>query len=152
MVRCFQEVADYAIGKGVFVGLHNHPPAVAPVGDDIIRLLRDVGRENVTFILDTGQWHGSPGASSKGEGNDEVDFYEFMEQTAPYATYVRAKIYKIDSGREEWIDYERVLDILHRVNFNGNLSIVYEGRGNACSDLEGIELAVAYLRRLLAEY
>lgn len=62
VVASFREVADYGAEKGIFVGLHNHPPVVAPGGDDILRLLREIDRENVTFILDTGQWHGSPGA------------------------------------------------------------------------------------------
>ena len=151
VVRSFQEVSDYAAGKGVLIGLHNHAPATAPTGDDILRLLRAVERENFTYILDTGQWHGSPGASATGTGDPAVDCYEFMEQTAPHATYVRAKIYKIDSGREEWIDYERVMGILRKVNFNGNMSIVFEGKGNQCSDYEAIGLAAKFLRRLLAE-
>ena len=150
MVHSFQEVADYASGKGVLIGLHNHAPAVAPTGDDILRLLHEVDRENLTFILDTGQWWGSPGYWA-GESNPEVDFYEFMEQTAPHATYVRAKIYKIDSGREENIDYERIMEILRKVNFNGNMSIVFEDRENNCSDTEAIELAAKYLRGLLAD-
>lgn len=73
-----------------------------------------------------------------------------VEQIAPHATYVRAKIYKIDRGREEWLDYERIVEILRQVDFNGNMSIVFEGRGNAVSDLEAIGLAVDYLRGLLA--
>ena len=73
-----------------------------------------------------------------------------MEQTAPHASYVRAKIYKIDSGREEWLDYERIIDILRAVDFNGNMSIVFEGQGNRCSDYEAIGLAAAHLRQLLA--
>ncbi|MDP6116564.1 MAG: TIM barrel protein [Planctomycetota bacterium] len=151
MIHSFQEVADYAMGKGVLIGLHNHAPAVAPTGDDILRLIRDVNRENLTFILDTGQWRGSPGYRA-GESTPEEDIYEFMEQTAPYATYVRAKIYKIHSGREEYIDYERIMAILRKVNFNGNMSIVFEDRENNCSDIEAIELAAKYLRGLLEDH
>ena len=58
---------------------------------------------------------------------------------------VRAKIYKIDSGKEEWLDYERIIEILRTVNYNGNMSIVFEGQGNQVSDLEAIGLAVTYL-------
>lgn len=150
VVECFQQVCDYAAQQGVLVGLHNHAPVIEPTGDDILRLLRDVDRENFTFILDTGWWRGSPGAAPLGPKAPAIDFYAFMEQTAPYASYVRAKIYKIDSGREEWLDYERIVDILRKVDFNGNMSIVYEGQGNQCSDLEAIGLAVDYLRGLLA--
>ena len=151
MIRSFQEVADYAADKGILLGLHNHPPTVAPTGDDILRILHDVDRENFTFILDTGQWWGSPGTNRAGASDPNVDIYEYMEQTAPYASYVRAKIYKIDSGQEEWIDYRRVMTILKAVNFNGNLSIVFEDRGNRCGYAEAIGLAVRHLRELLTD-
>jgi len=150
VIHSFQEVCDYAADKGVLVGLHNHAPVVAPTGDDILKILHDVNRENFTFILDTGWWQGSPGAGATGVTDPAIDFYHFMVQTAPYATYVRAKIYKIDSGKEEWLDYERIIEILRTVNYNGNMSIVFEGQGNQVSDLEAIGLAVTYLRRLLA--
>ena len=73
-----------------------------------------------------------------------------MEQTAPYASYVRAKIYKIDTGREEWIDYERVMHILRSVGFNGTISIVYEDQGNNCSSSDAIALAVEHLRQVIS--
>ncbi|MBI4531189.1 MAG: TIM barrel protein [Candidatus Latescibacteria bacterium] len=153
MIRCFQEVADYAATKGIIVGLQNHDNRnMAATGDDVLRILRETDRENFTFILDTGQWKGSIGAHPRGEFDPDVDIYRYMEQTAPYASYVRAKIYKIDSGREEWIDYKRVIKILKAVNFNGSLSIVFEGQGNRCEDAEAIRLAVKHLRELLALY
>ena len=153
LIRCFQEVADYAAEKGIIVGLQNHDNRnMAATGDDVLRILRETDRENFTFILDTGQWLGSIGASPRGEFDPNVDIYKYMEQTAPYASYVRAKIYKIDSGREEWIDYERVLKNLKAVKFNGNMSIVFEGSGlNQCDDAEAIRLAVKYLRELMIE-
>ncbi len=151
MIGGFQGVADYAAEKGIILGIHNHPPAVAPTGDDILRILHDIDRENVTFILDTGQWWGSPGTNRAGWFDPEVDYYAFMEQTAPYASYVRAKVYKIDSGREEWLDYGRIMGILKGVKFNGNMSIVFEDRDNCCGYAESIGLAVRYLRGLLAE-
>ena len=66
------------------------------------------------------------------------------------STYIRAKIYKIDSNQEELLDYERIVEIIRRADFNGNLSIVFEGHDNQCSDQEAIALAVKYLRKLLA--
>ena len=150
MIASFQEVADYAASRGVFVGLHNHPPVDSPTGEDVIRILRDTDRENFTFILDTGRWRGAPGTAPFGESAPDVDIYQYMEQTAPYASYVRAKIYKIDSGREEWIDYERVMGILRAVDFNGTVSIVYEDQGNSCGPREAVALAVGHLRELIA--
>ena len=150
MIASYQEVADYAAGLGVFVGLHNHPPVDSPTGEEIIEILRETDRENFTFILDTGRWRGSPGTPPMGVSDPDVDIYKYMEQTAPYASYVRAKIYKIDSGREEWIDYERVLAILNAVGFNGTMSMVYEDQGNACGPREAIALAAEHLRDVIA--
>ncbi len=150
MIASYQEVADYAVDRGVFIGLHNHPPVDSPTGDDIVRILQDTDRDNFTFILDTGRWKGSPGTSPMGVTDPDVDIYEYMEQTAPYATYVRAKIYRIDTGREEWIDYGRVMEILSAVDFNGTMSIVYEDQGNACGPREAVALAVTHLRDVIA--
>ena len=149
MIASYQELCDYAAGRGVFVGLHNHPPVDSPTGDEILAILRDTDRPNFTFILDTGRWYGSPGTSPMGVSDPAVDIYEYMEQTAPSASYVRAKIYKIDGGREEWIDYPRVMDILRGVGFNGTMSIVYEDQGNACGPREAIALAVSHLRDVI---
>ena len=150
MISGFQAVSDYAAEKGILIGLHNHPPAVEPTSDDIFRILNDVDRENFTFILDTGRWRGAP--TSREETTDSSEnIYRYMEQTAPYASYVRAKIYKVDSGREELLDYRRIIAILKKANFNGNMSIVFEDQGNQCGYAEAIELAAKHLRGLLAE-
>ena len=150
MIAGFQAVSDYAAEKGILIGLHNHPPAVEPTSDDILRILNDVDRENFTFILDTGRWRGAP-TSREGTSDSSEDIYKYMEQTAPYASYVRAKIYKVDSGKEELLDYRRIIAILKEANFNGNMSIVFEDQGNQCDYAEAIGLAVKHLRELLAE-
>ena len=66
MIASYKEVADYAADRGVFIGLHNHPPVDSPNGDDIVRILKDTDRDNFTFILDTGRWKGSPGTPPMG--------------------------------------------------------------------------------------
>ena len=147
-VDAFQRIANYADNRGVLIGLHNHPPTVAPTGDDILRLHSDIGRPNVTIILDTGQWHGSPGSNLEGTSDPTVDFYTYMEQVAPLTTYVRAKIYRIDSGQETWLDYPRIFSILSTANYQGPISIVYENRDNHCSHQDALKLAVTYLRSL----
>ena len=148
MISGFQAVSDYAAEKGILIGLHNHPPAAEPTSDDILRILNDVDRENFTFILDTGRWRGAP-TSREGTSDSSENIYRYMEQTAPYASYVRAKIYKVDSGKEELLDYRRIIAILKKANFNGNMSIVLEDQGNQCDYAEAIGLAVKHLRELL---
>lgn len=144
-IHCFQQTCDYAADRGIAVGLQNHPST----GDDVLRIIEETDRENFTFIMDTGQWVGSP-AKNNGVGDPNYDIYQFMAQTAGHASHVRAKFYKIDSGREEWLDYGRIIQILRDVDFNGAVSVVFEGKGiNDCDDKEVIRLSVQHLRDLL---
>jgi sugar phosphate isomerase/epimerase len=145
-IRCFQEVCDYGATKGIAVGLQNHPST----GDDIVRIMEETERDNFSMILDTGQWVGSP-SQNKGVPDPAHDTYAYMAQTAKYATHVRAKFYKIDSGREEWLDYSRIVPILAEAGFNGALSVVFEGKdANTTDDKETMRLAVNHLRNLVA--
>ena len=84
-----------------------------------------------------------------GEPDPEADIYGYMEQTLPHACYVRAKIYKVASGREELLDYERIVRILKKQSYNGSISIVYEGQEEG-DRVELIKKAAAHLRELLA--
>ena len=129
--------------RGSAVGLQNHPST----GDDMLRIRGEVDRENFGFVMDSGQWVGSPGSHPCGETSSDIDFYRFMEQTAPHALYIRTKFYKIESGREEWIDYERIVRIIKDVGYNGCISIVYEGEQE--DRVEQVRLAANYLRELL---
>ena len=64
---------------------------------------------------------------------------------------VRAKIYAIGSGSEEWIDYSRVMSILKESGFKGWLSVIFEGR-DGTPPMDAMKAAHAYLRGLLREY
>ena len=143
MIAGYQEVADYAASKGVAIGLQNHPVT----GDDMLRIRSEVDRANFNFIIDTGQWVGSPGSAPVGETDPSHDFYRYMEQTIPHATYIRCKFYRIESGTEEWLDYGRIVPIINNANYNGCISIVYEGEHD--DRVEQVGLAAAYLRQHL---
>jgi sugar phosphate isomerase/epimerase len=118
----------------------------------VLRILAEVDRENFSFLLDTGQWQGAIGSHPRGEWDRAIDLYEdYLKPTALQATYVRAKIYKVDLGREEWLDYGRILKILRAVDFNGTIGLVFElGDRNACDPAECRRLAVAHLREVIA--
>jgi sugar phosphate isomerase/epimerase len=153
MIVSFQELSDYAARKGVAVGLRNHDGGgFCMTADQALRILRDVDRDNFSFLMDTGQWLGAIGSDPRGEFDPNVDLYEdYLRPTAPHATYVRAKIYKIDNGTEEFLDYPRILRILREVDFNGTLGLVFElGERNACGYEECVRLAVKHLREVLA--
>ena len=148
MIAGFQEVAEYGYEKGILVGLQNHNHNnVTRTGDDVLRALRETNRPYFTHILDTGQYAGSPGASGhRGMSHPGYDCYDSIAKTAPHAVYVRAKFYRIDSGVEEWLDYPRILGILHDVGYNGTLSVVYEGKSDP---IESMRKAGYYLRSLI---
>ena len=152
MIASFQELADYAASRGVTLGLQNHDNgSFAMTAVQVLRILRDTDRDNFTFLMDTGQWLGSIGSHPRGEFDPDVDIYQdYLERTAPHTELVRAKIYKIDSGREEFLDYERILRILQKENFNGIISLVFElGEFNNLDREECIRLGVAHLRALI---
>ena len=152
MMPCLEEVAAHGQSKGVVVGLHNHNHGcVTRTGKDVRRIIDGVDNPYFSHILDTGQYVGSPGASgARGQEDPSLDFYGSIAETAPLAVHVRCKIYRIQSGVEEWLDYPRILEILRGVNFNGWLSIVYEGQ-DVEAEATAVPKAVSYLRGLLAE-
>jgi len=153
LVAASRRVTAYARERRVLLGLQNHNHGCIPAtGAQTLRLLDAVDDPYFTHILDTGQYRGSPGASGAGGIADpEHDLYESIRASAPRAVHVRAKIYRIASGREEWLDYPRILAILRDVGFNGWMSIVYEGQ-EAEPEEAAVPRAVRYLRALLREF
>ena len=155
MIEDFREISDYAAGKGVVIGLQNHNhSSFAMNADQVLRILREVDKPNFTYIMDTGQWQGAVGGSPRGWRDLNVDIYRnYMERVAPQTTLVRAKIYKIDNGWEEWLDYPRIFKILRQNDFNGTVSIVLEGGQpprNRVDAQECIKLASDHLRDVMA--
>ena len=57
--------------------------------------MKMVDHPNLVFLLDTGQWAGSRGASGPVK---ESDFIENIRQTASLARYVRVKFYNPAAG------------------------------------------------------
>ena len=153
MMPCLEEVAAYGEEKGVVVGLHNHNHGcVTRTGKDVRRIIEGVNNPYFSHILDTGQYVGSPGASGqRGHEDPALNFYGSIEETAPLAVHVRCKIYRVQSGVEEWLNYPRIFEILQGVNYNGWLSVVYEGQ-DVEAEATAVPKAVRYLRGLMAEY
>ena len=154
IVSATKEVAEYGASKGVVVGLHNHNHGCAPAtGEQVLKILDEVNNPYYSHILDTGQYRGSPGASlgERGVEGVEHNFYGSIETSAPRAVHVRAKIYRIASGSEAWLDYDRIMKIIKSVGFNGWMSVVFEGQ-DELDEPTAVPLAAAFLRRKLDEY
>jgi sugar phosphate isomerase/epimerase len=150
MMPCMEEVAAHGEEKGVVLGLHNHNHGcVTRTGKEVRRILDGVNNPYLSHILDTGQYVGSPGASgAEGKEDPSLDFYGSIADTAPLAVHVRAKIYRIATGEEAWLNYPRIFDILRKVDYNGWVSIVYEGQ-QAEAEETAVPKAVRYLRRFV---
>ena len=153
LISAQKEVTAYARSRGVAIGLHNHNHGcVHATREQTLRLLDAVDDDYYTHILDVGQYRGSPGASgARGRPDPAYDFYGSIATSAPRAVHVRAKIYRIASGEEKWLDYDRIMPILRDVSFNGWMSIVFEGQ-DELDEPAAVPLAVTYIRSMLAKY
>ena len=130
-VGSLRTAASQAGERGIVLGLENHGGLSA---DQVIRLLDDVGSPYLRMTLDT--------------GNFPEDDLGSIEKTAPRAVYVHAKTYGFDAaGEETRLPYERIVEILGKVGFNGYLSIEFEGEGDEMTD---VTKSVALLRRCLS--
>ena len=150
----FRELTAFARQRKVVLGLHNHNHGMFPaISDQVVRMLDEIDDPYFVHILDTGQYRGSRGASKYDEdpNRDNYDLYANIAGSIDRAVLVRAKIYAIGSGSEEWIDYPRVMSILKKSGFRGWLSVVFEGR-DGTPPMEAMKLARTYLRGLLREY
>lgn len=128
-----RKLCEEAAKEGMPIGLQNHNHgALCRTGDDVVRFFKMVDHPNLTFVLDTGQFAGSKGASGKVPAElASADFMDSIRQTASLARYVRVKFYNPrPDGSEPWIDYDKVLDMLRGVHYSGFLDIVYEPGGS----------------------
>lgn len=149
-VEGLRRAAEYGEKAGVVAALQNHNHNnVAGTGEDVARLLKEVGHPWCSHILDTGQYLGSRGASgAKPDDPEKYDLYRSIERTAGLAVFVRAKLYRLKNGKEEWLDYDRIWPILRKVKFNGFVSLVYEGWAHQDA-MHAVPTGVKFLREYL---
>ena len=154
--QAVRRVSEDAAQVGLPVGLQNHNHrALCRTADEVIRFFKQVDHPNLTFVLDTGQFAGSKGASGEAMPDlKQADFMESIRQTVSLARHVRVKFYRPGpDGADAWIDYEKVFDILRGVHYDGFLDIVYEpGRGENGPGEEArtaLPRVVGFLRSLI---
>lgn len=141
--RCAEIGADL----GMVVALQNHS-GLTSTGDDMLRFYKAVDHPNFALVLDTGHFTGREGPRGpKQAGHTYKDYYHSLEQVAPLAPFVRVKLYDVDQdGREKYIDYQRVFQILQGVHYNGFCSLVYEGTED---EMAAIPRGARYLRKMV---
>lgn len=100
--------------------------------------------------MDTGQWWPNYN-TDHGDFRHNEFAYTYMEQVAPLASQVAAKVYDMESGREQLVDYRRVFKMLKAAGFNGGISVFYKSTYSNMRYDDGIAVATMYFRDLAAE-
>ncbi|MFP5111657.1 sugar phosphate isomerase/epimerase family protein [Bacillaceae bacterium C204] len=99
-------------GMTVVIENHNHGGFLSS-SDDVLRLFKDLNRPSIKLLLDTGNY---------------VDQLSGVLKTAHYSGHVHAKVKEItETGEAVDIEYPTILKKLSEVQYDGWLSIEYEG-------------------------
>ena len=146
-VEALRKTAEIGAEAGMPVALQNHS-GLTSTGADMLAFHKAVNHPNFTLLLDTGHFAGREGPGGpKIAGTTYNDYYRSLEQVAPITQFVRVKFYEPDaSGHEKYIDYNRVLNILRAVHYNGFLGVVYEGKEDAT---QAIPRCVRFMRQVM---
>ena len=128
--RALQECADYCRDNyGIVLAMENHGGTTA---EQILSLIKEVGRDWFRLTLDT--------------GNFSEDPYGSIRKAVPLAVFVHAKTYEIDeSGNEKRLDYIQIFQILRDASYRGFLSLEFEGEGE---EEVMVPKSIEFLKRL----
>jgi sugar phosphate isomerase/epimerase len=123
--KCLEKAAEC----GVILALENHW-GLTREPEGVLRIVEALDSPWLGALMDTGNFLEAP--------------YEKLQKMAPRAVFVQAKTYY---GGGEWytldIDYTQVASILADVNYNGYISLEFEGKENAET---GVPTSIALLR------
>ena len=113
VIDSFEKCLKKAEELGVVMGLENHW-GLGRTAEGVLRIVKAIDSPWLQVTADT--------------GNFLEDQYRQFEMLAPSTIYVQAKTY---FGGGTWytldIDYQRIASILRKVNYNGYISLEFEG-------------------------
>lgn len=112
----------------------------------LVQTIEATGKENIGTMVDLDNFKYSETKIWNGEHT--YDRYKGVELLMPYAKAVSAKSYSFNAdGTEEKIDFNRMAKIIEDSDFDGYISVEYEGDG--LSEAEGIKATKALLGKVL---
>jgi L-ribulose-5-phosphate 3-epimerase len=131
-IEAIQECLPTAEAYGVLLALENHWGLCStPQGQ--LKIRNAIDSPWLGILMDTGNFLEDP--------------YDKLEIIAPYTSFVQAKTYY---GGGEWysldLDYKRIIGILNKVNYQGYLSLEYEGKEDPAT---AVPKSIAMLRKVL---
>ncbi|EEF62317.1 sugar phosphate isomerase/epimerase family protein [Pedosphaera parvula] len=123
-IEGFEECADYAGTKGVFLGLENDQ-GITTEARDVLDMIKAVKSPWMGLNLDTGNYHTD-------------DPYGDLVKCAPYAINVHCKTEMKPRNQERGpADLDRVLKILRDANYQGYIALEYEAAEDAYQAVPG---------------
>ncbi len=127
-----QQCLPTAEKYGVLLALENHW-GLCSTPEGQLRIKNAIDSPWLGLLMDTGNFLENP--------------YDKLEMIAPHTQFVQAKTYY---GGGEWytldLDYKRIFDILNKVNYQGYLSLEFEGREEATT---GVAKSIDMLKKAM---
>ncbi len=131
-IDSIQQCMKKAEECGILLALENHW-GLGSTPEGMLRIKNAIDSPWLGLLMDTGNFLENP--------------YDKLEKIAPQTSFVQAKTYY---GGGEWysldLDYKRIVDILKKVNYQGYISIEFEGKEDPKS---GVQKSVDLLRSVL---
>ena len=126
--QCLPKAQEY----GVLLALENHW-GLCSTPEGMLRIKKAIDSPWLGILMDTGNFLENP--------------YSKLEMIAPFTSFVQAKTYY---GGGEWysldLDYKRIMGILKAVNYQGYVSLEFEGKEDASTAVpKSIEMLRAAL-------
>lgn len=113
-IDSIQQCLPTAEQNGVLLALENHW-GLCSSPEGMLRIKNEIHSPWLSLLMDTGNFLENP--------------YDKLEMIAPSTSFVQAKTYY---GGGEWysleLDYKRIVNILKKVNYQGYLSLEFEGK------------------------
>ncbi len=118
-IDSIQQCLPVAEQNGVLLALENHW-GLCSTPEGQLRIKKAIDSPWLGIMMDTGNFLENP--------------YSKLEMLAPYTNFVQAKTYY---GGGEWysldLDYKRIISILRKVNYQGYISLEFEGKEDAAT-------------------
>ena len=131
-IDSIQQCLPTAEEHGVLLALENHW-GLCSTPEGMLRIKKAIESPWLSLLMDTGNFLEDP--------------YSKLEMIAPYTSFVQAKTYY---GGGEWytldLDYKRIMQILKKVNYQGYISLEFEGKENAST---GVPKSIEMLREAM---
>ncbi|MBT8295757.1 MAG: sugar phosphate isomerase/epimerase [Gramella sp.] len=128
-IDALTKLSNYASEKNINVLVENHG-YLSSNADLLVEVIKKVNMENCGTLPDFGNFCLQRQGGERWDTTciEEYPRYEGVEKMMPYAKAVSAKSYSFnEEGREELIDYKKMLKIIKNEGYNGFIGVEFEG-------------------------